>query len=482
LIIFVLGSVISGAISVRQAIRNTERNLRKSIPAVVTIDLDHEALMEQESSTGIWPEFSNLTPELLNEIGALPQVKSYDFSAAVSVVSKDVKRFSSDDEMNVDYGMGGFEYFGLKGVHSTKLLDIEEGVIEIASGRNFTEEEVKNLTHVVLISQGFAELNNLDIGSTFTMESIIWDYRPYEGEGGIAITDTFYSVDNALAQQSYDFEVIGIFKSLAEVNSGDKWMDAHIKDEIENRIYIPNPAAIAIQRFETEKNKEMYPDEEHWQQDTDDLMWYQNAYALGDAKEIDGFKEIVQTMIPEFYTVVDMSNSYDGIASSMDSLNGLSSIILWVAVCATVLILSLLITLFLRERKREIGILLALGDRRGKVIMQMMVEVLVVAIIAITLSLFVGSFLSGTLSESMLRNDLVASQKQQYEMGRSWGTLEYMGFSTNMTPDEMIANYDVSLDVTTILTFFAVGIGTVVVATIIPMIYIVRLNPKKIMM
>jgi putative ABC transport system permease protein len=46
----------------------------------------------------------------------------------------------------------------------------------------------------------------------------------------------------------------------------------------------------------------------------------------------------------------------------------------------------------------------------------------------------------------------------------------------------MLATYNVSLDPATIGLFFAAAVGTVVIATIIPMLYIVRLNPKKILM
>jgi putative ABC transport system permease protein len=66
----------------------------------------------------------------------------------------------------------------------------------------------------------------------------------------------------------------------------------------------------------------------------------------------------------------------------------------------------------------------------------------------------------------------------------SWGgTLDQMGFSSTAPPvSEVLATYNVSLDTTTVALFFAISITTVLVATILPMLYIVRLNPKKIML
>ena len=71
----------------------------------------------------------------------------------------------------------------LKGVHGINLLDAEEGVIEVVQGRTFTETEVRNLTYVALISQNLAELNELGIGSTFTLNNTIWKDEAWETQG-----------------------------------------------------------------------------------------------------------------------------------------------------------------------------------------------------------------------------------------------------------------------------------------------------------
>ena len=141
---------------------------------------------------------------------------------------------------------------------------------------------------------------------------------------------------------------------------------------------------------------------------------------------------------------------------------------------------ALLAILFLRERKKEIGIYLSLGEKKSKVIAQMMIEVLVVSLIAITLALFVGNILSAGISETMLRNDLVAGRG--IDEGVSFGILDQMGVVVDMPVDEMLAGYDVSLDAQTVVTFYFVAIATIIAATILPMLYIVRLNPKEIML
>ena len=158
----------------------------------------------------------------------------------------------------------------------------------------------------------------------------------------------------------------------------------------------------------------------------------------------------------------------------------MSSAILWTAIGASVIILSLLVTLFLRERKREVGILLALGEKRGRIVFQFLFEVMLVAFIAVILSLLVGNLISASISENMLVNDLVA--RHVADQGMTFSTLDRMGFSNNVSIDEVIASYSTSLDATTTFSFFLATISTVLLSTIIPMLYILRLNPRKIMM
>jgi putative ABC transport system permease protein len=57
-----------------------------------------------------------------------------------------------------------------------------------------------------------------------------------------------------------------------------------------------------------------------------------------------------------------------------------------------------------------------------------------------------------------------------------------MGYQTDLPTEAIVNSYDVSLSPFMILIFFGVGLGTILLATIIPMIYVLRLNPKKIML
>jgi putative ABC transport system permease protein len=84
----------------------------------------------------------------------------------------------------------------------------------------------------------------------------------------------------------------------------------------------------------------------------------------------------------------------------------------------------------------------------------------------------------------MLRNEL-ATTNQSWNMGGSSTGLNpfnEMGLETELTVDEMMDAFDVSLDIRTIGIFYVIGLSAVIVSTIVPVMYIVTLHPKKVLM
>ncbi|MCL2403805.1 MAG: ABC transporter permease [Coriobacteriia bacterium] len=478
-IIFILGVVISGAISVNQAIESVDLNLRGEIPPVAIVEMDIKAMEEYEAANGFWPEIPiGLSPEILGEIGTLPYVRQFDYSLeAWHLTSNSLERYIPEGGLPfIVEEEAEWRHFSLKGVRSTQLFELEEGIIELSAGRMLADEEVSTLTYVALISENFARLNNLHIGSNFTLQNIILDMRDTD----IYDVSRYSNPEDVFARRSYEFEVVGIFTSNLAFDTGDEWADAHFQEQMENRIYVPNSVSLAAAVYQIEQSIAMNPKGLNLEENPEDMLWFQNIYVLHDPAYMDNFETATLEIIPEFHTVTNTSNAYDRIASSMESLGGLSIGILWGAIVASTIILSLLVTLLMRERRREMGILLALGEQKRRIIVQSVLEVLVIAIVALSLSLLVGNFISSGISEYMLRNNLIADLAG--DAGMSFSNLDFMGFSNNVPLEEIMATYDTSLSARTITAFYLATTATVLLSTIIPMLYILRLNPRKIMM
>lgn len=75
-LLFILGNVISGAISIQQAVQNTDTNLRASLSAVATIEQDVNAGLSYMDTNDEFPMIRSLSRNLLISIGDLPYVQA----------------------------------------------------------------------------------------------------------------------------------------------------------------------------------------------------------------------------------------------------------------------------------------------------------------------------------------------------------------------------------------------------------------------
>ena len=501
LLVFILGTVISGAIAVDGAVSNTDANLRRNLRPLVTFEQDWQARNEYIEESGLsWEEFpqETLTPSLVREIGALEYVEHFEYSIPVGVQTPDLVEFRFGRE---DEGMGwvdsGLTHLNLRGTSETELLQVREGVLELVEGRSFTEAELTTVSEVnpVIVSRGFANQNNLSLNSTFEIPVTVNLPHP-EGEW-MWDPEWDASEESTFAEEIFVFEIIGLVDSAEEVDLEDQsnagWELRSRAEGALRNLHVPNPVAEAIIQFQSDAWVEMALDlgeeldpwmqmEIQEQQDQEERP-VTSVMVLRDALEIDAFRAEAEELLPEFWRIVDLSNAFGDISSSMETLQGIAGWVLWVSVGATLLILSLLITLFLRDRRYEMGVYLALGEKKGRIISQILLEVVVTAVVGITLAVFTGNMISGAMSQNMLRNELIAAQQQQdNSFGMEWNEFSELGFNQEMSIDEMMDAFDVSLNMETIGLFYAVGLGAAIFSTIVPVVYVVTLNPKKVLM
>ena len=472
ILVFVLGNVIAGAISIKQATKNTEINMRKKIGVIASAEIDYDKIPQDPDFD--YNSLKQITSEQIEKIGKLPYVDYYDYSITASLISTTLKRFTVDNyEYESDY-----EYFTIIGVQMPELSILKSGKSELIKGRNFTDQEIKSGENVVIISNTFAELNNLDVGLTVTLLNRM--YKPVSREQAMSYTGW---IEPEIAfDQEIEFEVVGIYKTGREIKVSDSgnvdfnYMDA----ERENSIYTPNQVVININNLIRTEIKKIAPEEAEYYSNEDYIV---PVFVLSDPMDVDKFKEEATSYLPEYYHITDNAENFNQIAGPMKNMEWIAQIVLYVAIGATVVILSLLITLFLRDRKHEMGIYLSLGEKKKKVMLQIALEVIIISFIGITISLFTGNVLANAMSKEMLKNQMIEDQnnKEQMYYGGTSNT-EWLGYGSRISEEDLIESYKVSLGTTTVLIFYAIGLGTVLISTLIPMVYIMRLNPKKIML
>lgn len=480
LLIFVLSNVIAGSISVRNALENTEDAMMSQMGVEVNIQVDWDEIYNDKGGNYTVP---SITADMVESIGQSEYVKTYDYSVNCSYEVRGMKYYYSE---NPGYEQTGNNWFQIIGGQSTTLANVASGDITLKDGRAYTKEEIDGGAKVILVSDKFAELNGLNVGSVITFLYTMYDYSNiiYYKEAAVSgdISIMPYPTEPKIIKTlEYEFKVIGTFTAKPEKYTDKDGNVVEYDSQYLNTIFTTNKAITACNEDVTA---------ELAAEGIENTV-YTNTSAVFILKSPD-VVEIFESQSQQYLTkgliFVDNAASFDSIRTPMANVKWIADIVMWVAVGATILIISLLVTLFLRDRKHEMGIYLALGERKGIIAAQILSEVLIIAVVAVSLSIFSGNILAGKMSATMLENQLAEEEKNNADDGviiyRAAISSSYGGYGSEapISSDEVLEMYSVSIDAKTIAFIYLVGLGSVLVSTIIPIAYTLGLKPKNILM
>ena len=489
LLVFILGILIAGAISVHHAITHTNHNLRNRMPAIAMIqyshflDFDPEEAVRLYHETGEWPEMAEFEPftrEVVREIGALSQVRFYDYFNIVAsdMIAYDLEPWEEGGGWHYDRIGNGFGVeVDIGGISSIDSLDMRAGFVELVSGRGFTEEAllIEEAPFPALIASGFAETNGLTVGSIFDLRAITREW--------IELEDGWWDIDwtsEPTLGATFPLEVIGIFDPLLMPLPYDEYMGVgHMyqqrqASQLQHRIYVSNSLV-------QEMLNEFFLGSSAEHAMSHIASYFYHIFLLNDPLDFEEFAEAVQNISGnnDYWRAVDYSRGFGEISAAMVNLQDIANMVLVAAIVATMAIISLLILLFLSDRKHEIGVYLALGSKKKGIIFQIVTEVVVLSIIGMTCALFVGNMMARNLSREMLQNELTNSPPIEQTHGLD---LERLGYRFAMTHDDMLDAYEIQLGTQEIFWFYVAGLGTILIATVLPIAKIVKTNPKKVLL
>ena len=483
--IFLLGIATSGVISIDRAIEQTEENLWQQLPTIVTIEedwLENELYFQEHD---IWPA-PPITNDLIETISTLPSVQTVDVFIQSELYSRDIELVIEADR-NVmslrDFGVTHIETFPVKGVSQSAFPELNNGAIEMIQGETFSEAHLSGSLPVLLVSRIFALENNLTVGSVIQLESLFIAYP----------TDTaqeHYEYENITERFAQEFEVIGIFDVQVD--------EVELGIDLTNRLYMPYQVIESMMNFQREAVIDYFDFDPN---EVNSFFVIDNFIELANPNDLAIFREEVLDILPDFLTVRDLSDSFDHVVVAMENIRSVSTIILFLVIGAGILILSLVIGLLLRSRKHEIGIYLALGERKRNIFTQLLLEITFLTSVAVLFSILVGFLISNQISHWLLVNEISAveirEQSNRVSPGGSillgpndvvlngvvyvFEPLEIDLFRPNMTPENIRELFDTSLNSSEILLFSSIVMATVLLSMTVPIIYITRLAPKKIL-
>ena len=348
-------------------------------------------------------EIEKDTLKKINEVAGVNQ-KNYLYAKSVNVVDKKVvqenQNITITEEMKNKSNL-----VMMNGITSTKNnIDFKSEVLKLEKGRHIEENDQNK----ILVHEKFASINNLNLGDKIKLE-----------QNG----------------KTVEFEVVGIF-------SGEKTnnFEGLSSDFIENTVYTDYNSSQKLLDYSS--NNKVTSVE----------------YGVNNPTELDDIIKNVESLGINNISVSKSNKNYELVTSSVESITKLTNMIRIGGVIVGVVILSLVLMFWIRERLYEIGVLLSLGISKINLILQFVVETLMVTIFgflsALGLEFILLKYLSSNITK-VFSEDL-----------------------PKIISDELTK---ISINGSNIVGVIIVMITIVIISVVVALLPILKTKPKKIL-
>lgn len=400
-----LSTTVLIAISSEKAVEQGTKQIKETVGASVRIELD----TNNQANYGSAEDFGNgasgytyngdfITEKIVDKISKLENVIGYNAKSSEGYWGVP-KSFSPFPAM-VTEGLATPYQAVLNSSLDTRFLN---GTYKLEEGRHIKADD----SYVALISKELADKNNLSVGDTIEFIT----------ETDIDITDT-------------TFKIIGIF-------SGTEGMS---KSAI-----TPSDIPANLGYIDMNSLSELYDSEGY-----DFLDVY--THTPEEAKELMETIKNLPEVKGKTFTFNLNSEDFDLVSTPLSSFGSMVDTTVFILTIIGVLIVVLLLVLWTRGRKKEIGILLAVGRSKVEIVGQFLTENILITF----LSIIVSAGLSITFADKI-------------------------GAYIIQKAGESATDLTISIATSDMAMVYSIGLALVCFSVLIASYTVIRLNPKDIL-
>ncbi len=427
LVVFVVAVFLISCFGVLNASERLSRDIRTSLGAAFYIRANTEVSMNENGEAQVKENNVHISWKEIDEIMQAGEIKYYN-PINYGFAKSDAIQFIQGDKHTAENNMGKVTALRFSALAS----HFADETAVLVEGKHITESD----SGKILISEQLARANQLSVGDTLTLT-----------HASLSEADGAY-IDEIPVKTAYTrVEVSGIYKLNIE--------DISIKPTAgvaNNEIY----ASLDVLNELHESETGIYTGEVDFYI-TDPAKLENITRNVRDLQSIDWTTHFIRTN--DF--------QYSKIADQLSSLGNLVKILLVLVSVVSTAFLTLLLTMRMRSRMQEAGILLAVGVSKGQIMAGFLLEVLSVAIMALILSHIASLCVTGFLGHSLfgeLQPNLINEET----------------ITTGMQNGLQIENYLKLSAVETLLIYFC-QLVVIAASTLVSSIVIMRLKPKEIL-
>ncbi len=459
--------VLSG-LSIQTAAKKSGDLARQKLGADVTLQVDMEKMrenMQSQRQEGERPRFTStpLPAEQGEELTTYDQIKGYNFFSSTTGLASDFDPIESENTEtsttvgNMGMGPGGnMPDMGQQGdisiqglVFSDAATEFMEGSATLIEGEHITDKDIGQ--NVVIIEETLAEENDLSVGDTITVTN---------------------PRDESL---TIELSIKGIYQTSSTSSGQGMGIDFTAMIPY-NKLYVPYTATADLKGHDYEGT-------------IDSAIYY-----IDDPADMESFiaKAKEESSIDfDIFTLEADDRLYQQMVGPIENVASFSNNIVYLVSIAGAIILGLIVMMSIRERKFEMGVLLALGEKRWKLIGQFIAELLIVAVISLGVASISGNLVAEKVSDQLLSQEMEASEQattpESFRGGPQGGfgggapAMPGQGGPQQTADVELIDELDVSVTAKDLGILAGIGLLIAMVSALLPSLSVLRLHPKTIL-
>ena len=436
LVLVTISTFILTGLSIYKAADDSALSLRQSVGGSIRLELDENNRKNwqyQQAAGGILVDYvgAPITDEDIQKIMSIDGIKAYNGLGDGSVFAKDFSFISG-----FSFGAGS-DYSRLPSVTDSEYFNFfTRKAFQLVEGRHIKEGD----DHVVLISTAIAEKNALKLGDSITVQCC-YDSGNYPDVSLTIIGIYAYEADNEFNTTSTDKR---------------------------NRLIIDHKAMQEIMQR--------------------DVIQYDNGvdFYVDDPREMERIASQIKALDLDWdsFTLTMDNSAYEAVASPLTAMQNLIVWLIVGCVAVSVGILVLILSMWIKQRRHETGILLSVGISKSGILLQYTIEVLMIAVVAFGLSFFTSSLISQGVSDLIFHQVSESQPLPEIELPDD-GT-EYLDITGQYIPYdtsnvETLESVQVNVSPNYLLYINIFGTLLIVFSVSAASISVIQMKPKKIL-
>lgn len=431
-------------------INNTARGIiddyKNRFGSEVSISPDIEKLMAQ-GQNGI--RMSQIPPDMYLSFGESDYLKSVKYSFTVPAISDTVHPIDEEEAGKQFGGGNGNLMIRSAGVNSDSVMPVMkiigdsslENLTEFSEGqRKIIDGKIYEADSECVISKDLADENSLKVGDSITIKN-----ASAPGEG------------------IYKLMITGIYQ-----DATSEYGNLPIKNPFMNRRNEILTTLATVMGPSYKENSGISASANFILKDPKDLAMFE--------------REVREKGLSDIFKVSTDEASYNKIVAPVEGLKGLTMTFMIVVLILGAIILMLLSSIAMRERKYEVGVLRAMGMKKGKVAMGLLSEMMVITVVCLALGLGVGVAAAQPVSNVLLQNQVKAAEAKDSVQGNRGLFLVAGGRNlTAGTNAKALSEMDVGLGLNTIWQISLISLLLALAASLVSINYITKYEPIEIL-